>query len=851
MYSTLSDPQYLQGLSDEIAKKKLQTEGYNELPSSKHRNFFAIALDVAKEPMLLLLIACGVIYLILGDKQEAVMLLISVFIVIGITLYQERKTERALDALRDLSSPRALVIRGGKQVRIPGREVVRGDIVVVAEGDRVPADAAVVSTQNLSVDESLLTGESVPVSKSLWDGKRSEGRPGGDGLPFVYSGTLVVQGKALCQVLETGIRTEMGKIGKSLQQLQASQEGTHMQKETVAIVRVMSVFGLGLCLLVMVLYGLMQSNWLQGILAGLSLAMSMLPEEFPVILTIFLALGAWRISKSGVLTRRIPAVEMLGAATVLCADKTGTLTMNRMTVSRLVAEEVSLDVAETRGKGLPERFHRLVEYSILASHKDPFDPMEKAFKRMGDEFLAGTEHLHADWTLLREYPLSPTLLAMSEVWESPDHSQYVIASKGAPEAIIDLCHLQPQDAERILRQVAAMAEDGLRVIAAAAAVFQKEDLPGEQHDFAFQFVGLLGLSDPVRPDVPDAVRECQTAGIRVIMITGDHPRTAAAIARQVGLPDGDNLVTGEELEAMDEAALRKRIGNASVFARVVPEQKLRIVNALKANGDVVAMTGDGVNDAPALKAAHIGIAMGGRGTDVAREASDLVLLDDSFASIVKSIRVGRRIYDNLKKAMSYVIAIHVPIAGVALLPVLLRWDLILTPVHIMFLEMIIDPACSIAFEMEPEERNIMHRPPHNPHEPVFGKRRILLSALQGLSVMAVALLVLLIGHMHSQNPAEIRTLTFVTLIVGNIGLILTNRSWTRTVIESFRTPNASIFWVAGGALSFLALTITVPFLRNLFRFALLSPTELALCVFAGLLGIFWFDALKMTVRRSR
>ncbi|MDD4627954.1 MAG: cation-translocating P-type ATPase [Candidatus Peribacteraceae bacterium] len=837
----------MKGLRSQEVNDRLAEDGFNELPSSGNRSFFGIAFSVIKEPMFLLLVACGAIYLLLGDRQESYMLLGSVFIVMGITIYQERKTERALEALRDLSSPRALVIREGQRLRIPGREVVRDDIFLLSEGDRIPADGFVLSSINLSVDESLLTGESVPVRKAVWKGTEHERRPGGDDQPIVYSGSLVVSGKAHCKVFATGIRTEIGKIGKALQTLEP--ESTLLQKEVTKIVQIVSIVGFILCGLVVVLYGLTRGNWLQGFLAGLSLAMAILPEEFPVVLTIFFALGAWRISKRGVLTRRIPAMEMLGAATVLCVDKTGTLTLNTMTVERIMANGKSVEHPLSLTE-LPEAFHDIVEYSILASQKDPFDPMEKAFRHIGEEFLKTTPHLHDDWTLVREYSLSTHLLAMSEVWKSPGGSEFVIAAKGAPEAIIDLCHLPESKSGVIRRHVEEMASNGLRVLAVAKAHHAGSELPGKQHDFLFEFLGLMGLADPVRPTVPAAILECRDAGIRVIMITGDHPATASSIARQIDLHHEGSMITGQELDAMNDDELKRRIKTVTVFARVVPEQKLRIVKALKGQGEIVAMTGDGVNDAPALKAAHIGIAMGNRGTDVAREASALVLVDDDFSSIVQAIRMGRRIFNNLRNAMSYLLAIHVPIAGISLIPVALKWPLVLSPVHILFLELIIDPACSIAFEMEPEEQDVMRHPPRNPRIPMFRRRMVLVSLFQGVVILAILLGLLATSLSRGLSEGEARALTFATLVIANVCLILSDRSRTKTILENIRTANAAVWWVAGGALSVLSLVMLVPTLRELFSFSALSLTDVALCAVAGFVSIAWFEIAKILMRNK-
>jgi len=837
----------ISGLSERDAAKRLAEEGYNELPGTTERSILSIALEVIREPMFLLLIAGGAIYLFLGDIREAVMLLGFVLVVMGITLYQERKTERALEALRNLSSPRALVVRERKQKRIPGREVVRDDMIVLSEGDRVPADAVLISCVSLLVDESLLTGESVPVRKTFCDDESKMARPGGDDLPFVYSGTMVVQGHGVAKVLATGIRTEIGRIGKALRTVET--EETILQREIARIVRNLAVLGLSLCAVVVIVYGLTRDNWLNGLLAGITLAMATLPEEFPVVLTVFLALGAWRISRKGVLTRRVPAVETLGSASVLCVDKTGTLTLNRMSVQKIFSNRKCYDLNHPN-EPLPEDCHEVVEFGILASHIDPFDPMEKALRELGRRSLSDTEHLHDNWTLVQEYPLSQNLLTMSRVWRSPDKRDYVIAAKGAPEAIADICHMEEREIQKLSEQINTMAEEGLRVIGVAKSEFRQTSLPDGQHEFRFRFLGLIGLADPVRPGVAEAIRECYGAGIRVVMITGDYPVTARKVAVQIGLKQMDGIVTGQELESMDDSELRERIRTVNVFARVVPEQKLKIVDALKANGEVVAMTGDGVNDAPALKSAHIGIAMGGRGTDVAREASALVLLDDNFSSIVQAVRMGRRIFDNLKKAMAYIFAIHIPIAGMSLLPVLFRWPLVLLPVHIVFLELIIDPACSVVFEAEPEEAHIMKRQPRNLLEPLFDARTVTYSVLQGASVLCIVLAVFLTAMYRGQGEADARTLSFTTLIIANLGLILTNRSWSRVILSTLRTPNAAFWWVLGGALFFLGMVLYVPFMQRLFHFQMLHPLDLMICLLAGIISVVWFEVLKF-VRRYR
>ena len=839
---TIVDIAGISGLSSAEASERLRVEGFNEIPSAKKRSVFQIAFEVVREPMFLLLIAGGVTYMLLGDIQEALMLLGFVFVVMGITLYQERKTERALEALRDLSSPRASVIRDGEQKRIPGREVVHGDMLVVSEGDRVPADAVLLSCTSLQIDESLLTGESLPVRKVSCEGPVQMSRPGGEDLPQVYSGTLVVQGFGVAEVKATGPRTEMGRIGRALQEVE--EEKTPLQVETGRLVRNLALLGLLLFVFVVIAYGITRHDWLNGFLAGIALAMAILPEEFPVVLTVFLALGAWRISQKRVLTRRVPAVETLGSATVLCVDKTGTLTMNQMSVTRVFANGKVFETPAGQDQ-LPEDFHELVEFAILASRRNPFDPMEKALRELGRTTLSDTEHLHADWALLQEYPLSQELLTMSRVWRSEDRSSYVIAAKGAPEAIADICHLEEQEIGALSAQIDAMAREGLRIIGVARADFKESALPGQQHDFRFEFLGLIGFADPVRPGVAEAINDCYSAGMRVIMITGDYPVTAQKIARRIGLRNADAVITGPELERMSVPELSERIRRVNIFARVVPEQKLFIVDALKANREVVAMTGDGVNDAPALKSAHIGIAMGGRGTDVAREASALVLLDDDFFSIVRAVRMGRRIFDNLKKAMAYIFAIHVPIAGMSLLPVVFNWPLVLLPVHIVFLELIIDPACSVVFEAEKEEADVMKRPPRSLREPLFSRRMVTFSLLQGFSVLMMVLVVFLIALYRGQGEAEARALSFTTLIVANLGLILTNRSWRSSIITSLKSPNAALGWVIGGAIVFLSMVLYIPFLRDLFRLSKLHLDDLLICLVAGFISLLWFEAFKV------
>ncbi len=841
--SKFTDVNQVVGLSSQKAVKILKADGPNELSSQKKQSSFKLLLKVLSEPMLLLLVICGVIYLFMGESSDAAMLVFAVFVVIGITFYQERKTERTLEALRNLSSPRALVIRDGKQIRIAGREVVKEDIIILHEGDRVPADAIILSCENLSVDESLLTGESMPVRKMSWDGKAEQQRPGGDDLPFVYSGSLVVSGRGIARVSSIGAQTEMGKIGKSLEAIK--EEDTLLHQETTKIVRFVAIVGVILCLIVVAIYVFVKGNFIQGLLAGLTLSMGILPEEFPVVLLIFLTLGAWRISKRKVLARKSAAIETLGAASVLCTDKTGTLTLNKMELTSLYVENSFYEVSNFASTDLPVKFCNLLEYSVLASQKDPFDPIEKELINTGRAYLTNTKYLHEDWSLVREYPLSKELLALSHVWQSKNKHDFIIASKGAPEAIFNLCHMSEKQKKEILQKVLEMSEKGLRVLGVAEARFSKDKLPNNQHDFAFEFVGLLGFIDPVRSSVPASVKEAYEAGMRVIVITGDYPGTAQFIARKIGIKNTEEYITGPELEKMDYLELRKKIQNINIFARVVPEQKLAIVNALKANGEIVAMTGDGVNDAPALKAAHIGIAMGERGTDVAREAAALVLLNDDFSSIVAAVRLGRRIFSNIKRAMGYILAVHVPIAGMSLLPLVFDFPVVLLPAHIAFLELVIDPACSVVFEAEKEEHKVMKVPPRNIKEPMLNFRIVLMNLLQGFGVLLANFALFAFMVKSGRGELEARSFAFATLVIANLVLILVNLSWRKNILEIIFEGNKSLFFVAFGTLFCLFAVLNVPFFSNIFHLTALHFDDFLIILTVVFFSLIWFEIWKI------
>ncbi|MEP6503664.1 MAG: cation-translocating P-type ATPase [Betaproteobacteria bacterium] len=829
-----------EGLTESGARERLASDGPNELPVSRPRSVLRLLGDVVAEPMFLLLVACGVIYLALGDRNEALMLLGFVFVVMGITFVQQRRTERSLEALRDMSSPQALVLRDGTTRKVAGRELVCADIVLLAEGDRVPADMDLIQAANLSVDESMLTGESVPVSKLAGAAASVESR--------VFSGTLITQGTARGRVVATGERSALGRIGKSLAALGG--EDTPIQNETRRIVRRVAIVGLMLAAGLAAAYWVSTGDWLHGLLAGLTLAMAVLPEELPVILTLFLGLGAWRLAREKVLARSIPAVELLGATTVLCVDKTGTLTANRMAVRRLWTEADAWDSAGAATVPLQEALHPVLEFAVLASHRRAFDPMETAIVEAGERLLAGTEHLHGDWTLMDDYPLSREMLAMSRVWQSPDQQARMIAAKGAPEAVVDLCHMDATRQAAIASQVADMAGDGLRVLGVARATFAAGELPAVQHDFDFEFLGLIALEDPVRPDVPQAIADCRAAGIRVVMITGDHPATAFSIARQAGLATDGEVMTGAELAGLSDEDLVRRLADTHVFCRFRPEQKLRLVQAFRSRGDIVAMTGDGVNDAPALKAAHIGVAMGARGTDVAREAAALVLLNDDFSSLVTAVRYGRRVFANLRKAIVFVVAVHVPIVGLSILPVMFGWPMLLMPVHILFLQLIIDPACSVVFEAQPLEADAMKVPPRPQDARLFDRTVLIRGLWQGLGLLALLLGVYATAHQVSKSHGVARAMTFSVLVLANLALIFANRFWNQSALLARGGSNHAFIGIAVATIAVLGAILGVPALSRLFSFAMPSSVMLLAGAGAAVLSLLWFEAVKWCLRQQ-
>ncbi|MGE5369879.1 MAG: cation-translocating P-type ATPase, partial [Chloroflexota bacterium] len=714
----------LHGLTSEDAARLLAQFGPNAPPESPPPGVLKIALRTLKEPMFFLLAAAATLYLFVGDLGEGLFMMAGAGASISLVVFQELRSERALQALQRLAEPTAHVRRDGEERRIPARDLVPGDIILIGEGQRVAADALLLAGDALVIDESILTGESAPVTKTLaGDGPDlAFPDPGGDYTPFLYAGSMIVRGSGVARVERTGPRTAVGGLGASLAAIQG--EPSPLQQRTGELVTKLGVFALLFCALVIVAYGLIKGDWFEGAIAGITLAIGLLPEEFPMVLAIFLAIGAFRLARRNVLVRRSSVTETLGSTSLLCVDKTGTLTENRMAVVALYTGgpiEPAPDAPDAAQ-------HRLILAALRASSENPVDPMDRAVHGLAERL-----EIPAGGTATESFPIKPELLAFIQTWRVDGGA--LKAAKGAPEAILRLAGADPDERARYQAVIEEMAREGMRVLAVA----ETEPVSGEPESAPYVLRGLIAFEDPIRADVPEAVAAARRAGVSVAMITGDYPATALAIARDAGIDTSGGVLTGAEVVDTPAQEVGDKIRNVRVFARVMPTSKLALVEAFKADGHIVAMTGDGVNDGPALAAAHIGVAMGQRGSDVAREAAHIVLLDDRFASIVAGIALGRRISANLRKALTYITAIHVPIAGLALAPILMGLPPMLLPAHVVMMELIIDPTCSLAFEAEPAEKDAMLKPPRPQSEPLFGTRDLLLGALQGFVVFLAVL----------------------------------------------------------------------------------------------------------------
>ena len=867
----------LDGLTSEEAAKRLKEYGPNELRRLKKISPWAIFFEQFKDLLIIILLVAVVISAVLGETVDAIVIFIIIVFAAGLGFIQEYRAERSLEALKKMAAPAARVTRDGKHIDIPAVDLVPGDVVLLKTGDRIPADGRVLESVNLRTDEASLTGESSPVEKHA--DPIPSGSAVADRLNMVFAGTSASYGRGTAVITSTGMETEFGKIASLLQEVK--EEETPLQVNLDHMGRIIIYAALGLTFVLAVLGVLRGHSVAEMFLWGVSLAVAAVPEALPAVVTISLSLGVQKMAKRHALVRKLPAVETLGSTTYICSDKTGTLTQDQMTVREVLVDLKQIEVSgsgyEPKGDftagGKPvtissmPSLQRLLIAGVLCNDTElsnetgawcvKGDPTEGALLVLAGKAGLDIHEIAAGNPRIHEIPFSSESKRMTTVHTTA--SGDTAMAKGAAEVILDCSRyvlindrevdLDDAKREAVLAATRRMADSALRVLGLAYnKVYAGETDADIQKNMVF--LGLVGMIDPPRPEVKEAIKLCDAAGIRIVMITGDYPATAQSIARQAGLASPEKIITGPELERMSDEELAKQIKDVQVFARVVPEQKLRIVMALKANREIVAMTGDGVNDAPALKAAHIGIAMGGRGTDVAREAASLVLLDDDFSSIVAAVRLGRRIYDNIKKAIAFTFAVHVPIAGLSMLPVFFSgWPLLLFPVHIVFLELIIDPSCSLVFEAEEAEANVMERPPRSASERLFSFATVGWAVLEGLSVLAVCLGVFLFSR-TSQQPDAARALTFLTLVVSVLVIILANRSWTRSIVSMMRVPNTALWWVLGGATTFLALVLFVPAAQGLFHFAPLRAGDMALSFAAGVACMMWFELLKLSKWRK-
>lgn len=816
MHNDIEDSPAFAGLSTAEAEAQRRVFGLNEMDDAHKSNLLDKLRGIVSEPMFILLAVACLLYFFLGDLTEAMMMLVSILFVTGIELYQDAKSERALETLRRYTRAQVRTLRDGEWVELPSEDLVPGDIVSVEEGERVPADGALLQQNDLTVDESVLTGESLPVDKLVSDG--------------LFQGTTVASGKGVFRVAATGNNTKFGQLGKSISSLDS--EPTPLQTQIKRFVKQMGIVGGLAFLLVLGLNFWAENDFWKALLFSLTLAMAILPQEIPVAFSAFMGLGAFRMIKHGILAKQPRTVESLGSATVICLDKTGTITENRMSIA---------EVADFSGMG------RVLEYALWSSEPEPFDAMEKAILNRQIEVTNAVADPRQGYYLLHEYPLGGKPPMMTHIWRKRgDGALRIVACKGAVERVLHVAQMDEASRARIMAKTAEMAEQGYRVLGVASATHEAADFPAEQDDFNWVFEGLVAFYDPPKANVGEVFEHFYTAGLRVLMITGDHLATAQNIARRTGLRGWEKAMTGNEVMALPDPELREAVARVNVFARMFPDAKLRIVNALKANGETVAMSGDGVNDGPALKAAQIGVAMGKKGTEIAKSAASLVLTNDNLQGMVTAIHLGRRIYDNLRKAIRYIISIHLPIVLVVLLPLLLGWPFphILLPLHVIFLELVMDPIAAIAFENEPGEPNLMQRSPRDGKASLFSGRELLFSLFQGGMITLAALLMYQFAVSQGMSEQGVRSVVFATLVSANLFLSLANRSFVYPMHRTLRYKNPTLPLILGISVVLLLAILYVPFLTNLFGMSTLSIANLGWCALAGFASVAWFEVWK-------
>ena len=822
----------IQGLTDEQVLISRKSYGYNRLEYKKENGFFNAIKSLLKEPMVILLLIASFIYFISGETGDGLFLSSAVILVAIISLYQDSRSRNALEKLKNFAQPNCKVIRNGKVIEIKSEELVVGDYLMAEEGTFIAADGVIIHSNDFSVNESILTGESLSVFK---DQTKTDNK--------IYLGTTVASGLAIATITAIGNQTKLGKIGKSIEDIK--EEKTPLELQISNFVKKMVVAGVAVFLIVWTINYFHSYNLLNSLLKALTLAMSILPEEIPVAFTTFMALGAWRLMKMGIVVKQMKTVETLGSATVICTDKTGTITENNMSLAKLFV--LSSPKISTLEDKLSVDEYDLINIAMWASEPIPFDPMEKALHNSYTQLIMNDER--PQYKMIHEYPLGGKPPMMTHIFEN-NMGKRIVAAKGAPEALINVSNLTLNEKQRIEEAIKEIASEGYRVLGVGEAYFKGNNFPKKQQELKFTFKGIVAFYDPPKKNIQQVLENFYKAGILVKIITGDNNITTTAIAKQIGFEGYEKSITGDELMKLDDTLLKEKVMSTNVFTRMFPEAKLRIINALKANNQIVAMTGDGVNDGPALKAAHIGIAMGKRGTEIAKQAASLILLEDDLSKMVDAISMGRRIYANLKKAIQYVISIHIPIILIVFIPLILGWVYpnIFSPMHVILLELIMGPTCSIIYENEPIEQNSMLKPPRPLTTTFFNWNELATSVVQGLVITAGTLLVYQFSIHHGYNESLTRTMVFTTLISANIFLTLVNRSFYYSFFTTLKYKNNLVLLIISMTIAILGLLLFIKPLSEFFKLESLDYQQLVICIVMGFLSVIWYEFVKWKKR---
>lgn len=822
----------IEGLTQEQATMAREKFGQNTVEYKKENVFLDSLKRLAQDPMVLLLLGASIIYFISGKVGDAIFLASAIVFQISISLFQENRSKNALENLKDFSQPKCKVIRNGEIVQIFIKDVVMGDSLMVEEGDAIVADGIIVHSNDFSVNESILTGESFAVFKD---------KSAADKL--IYCGTTVASGLAIVTVSAIGKATKLGKIGSSLESI--TEEKTPLELQIANFVKYTVIVGAVVFVLVWVLNYWHSQHFLNSLLQSLTIAMSILPEEIPVAFTTFMALGAWRLMKMGIVVKQMKTVETLGSATIICTDKTGTITENKMSLAKLYVFKTNQIYSPD--DELNEQEKELLKLAMFASEPIPFDPMEVALHDQYSKVSKEDERKH--FKMVHEYPLSGKPPMMTHVFED-NISRRILAAKGAPEALVKVSNLSEAEKNQVNEAIKTLTIDGYRVLGVGVSEFGGNNFPANQTELKFEFKGIVAFYDPPKKNIQTVLEHFYKAGIAVKIITGDNTETTTSIAKQIGFHGHEKSITGDELMKLDEKALQTCVTDTNIFTRMFPEAKLKIINALKANNQIVAMTGDGVNDGPALKAAHIGIAMGKKGTEIAKQAASLILLEDDLSKMVDAIAMGRKIYTNLKKAIQYIISIHIPIILTVFIPLALGWlyPNIFSPVHIIFLEIIMGPTCSIIYENEPIEKNTMLLPPKPLTTTFFNWKELSMSILQGLIITVGTLSVYQYSIYNGYNETLTRTMTFTVLVVANIFLTLINRSFYHSLITTLKYKNNLVLLIILITVSILGLLLYVKPLTEFFHFQPLHYSQLMICTGIGFVSVIWFEIVKWVKR---